>query len=110
LINIFVAIITALICEISILKIRNRPIKPFIYDGTAVLTAILLALALPTLTPWWLPALGTAFAIIIAKHLYGGMGYNPFNPAMVGYAMLLIAFPKRNDSLDSGRNTWIRLF
>lgn len=94
LINIFVAIITALICEISILKIRNRPIKPFIYDGTAVLTAILLALALPTLTPWWLPALGTAFAIIIAKHLYGGMGYNPFNPAMVGYAMLLIAFPK----------------
>lgn len=94
LINIFVAVITALICEVTILKIRNRPIKPFIYDGTAVLTAILLALALPTLTPWWLPALGTAFAIIIAKHLYGGMGYNPFNPAMVGYAMLLIAFPK----------------
>lgn len=94
LINIFIAVITALICEAAILKIRNRPIKPFIYDGTAVLTAILLALALPTLTPWWLPALGSAFAIIIAKHLYGGMGYNPFNPAMVGYAMLLIAFPK----------------
>ena len=94
LINIFIAVITALICEVTILKIRNRPIKPFIYDGTAVLTAILLALALPTLTPWWLPALGAGFAIIIAKHLYGGMGYNPFNPAMVGYAMLLIAFPK----------------
>jgi electron transport complex protein RnfD len=93
-INISVAIITALACEISILKIRKRPVKPFIYDGTAVLTAILLALALPTLTPWWLAALGAAFAIIIAKHLYGGMGYNPFNPAMVGYAMLLIAFPK----------------
>ena len=93
-INIVIAIVTALICEIAILKIRNRPIKPFIYDGTAVLTAILLALALPALTPWWLPALGAAFAIVIAKHLYGGMGYNPFNPAMVGYAMLLIAFPK----------------
>ncbi len=93
-VNIFVAVITALICEVSILKIRNRPIKPFIFDGTAVLTAILLALALPTLAPWWLPALGAAFAIIIAKHLYGGMGYNPFNPAMVGYAMLLISFPK----------------
>ncbi|MDH5601984.1 MAG: RnfABCDGE type electron transport complex subunit D, partial [Gammaproteobacteria bacterium] len=65
-----------------------------IYDGTAVLTAILLALAMPTLAPWWLAALGAAFAIVIAKHLYGGMGYNPFNPAMVGYAMLLIAFPK----------------
>ena len=94
LINIMAAVITALICEVTILKIRHRPIKPFIYDGTAVLTAILLALALPTLTPWWLAALGAAFAIIIAKHLYGGMGYNPFNPAMVGYAMLLIAFPK----------------
>ena len=93
-INIVVAIVTALICEVTILKMRNRPIKPFVYDGTAVLTAILLALALPTLTPWWLAALGAAFAIIIAKHLYGGMGYNPFNPAMVGYAMLLIAFPK----------------
>lgn len=94
LINIIIAVITAVACEATILKIRNRPIKPFIYDGTAVLTAILLALALPTLTPWWLAALGAAFAIIIAKHLYGGMGYNPFNPAMVGYAMLLIAFPK----------------
>ena len=94
LINIFIAVVTALICESAILKIRKRPIKPFIYDGTAVLTAVLLALALPTLTPWWLAALGSAFAIIIAKHLYGGMGYNPFNPAMVGYAMLLIAFPK----------------
>lgn len=94
LINITIAILTAIVCEVTILKIRNRPIKPFIYDGTAVLTAILLAIALPTLTPWWLPMLGTAFAIIIAKHLYGGMGYNPFNPAMVGYAMLLISFPK----------------
>ncbi len=94
LINIFIAIVTALGCEIAILKLRHRPVKPFIYDGTAVLTAVLLALALPTLTPWWLAALGAAFAIIIAKHLYGGMGYNPFNPAMVGYAMLLIAFPK----------------
>ena len=93
-INIIIAVITALVCEAAILKIRNRPVKPFIYDGTAVLTAILLALALPTLTPWWLAALGAGFAIIIAKHLYGGMGYNPFNPAMVGYAMLLISFPK----------------
>lgn len=93
-INIITAVLTAVICEFAILKIRHRPVKPFLSDGTAVLTAILLALALPTLTPWWLAALGAAFAIIIAKHLYGGMGYNPFNPAMVGYAMLLIAFPK----------------
>ena len=93
-INISIAIITAITCEVFILKLRQRPIKPFITDGSAILTAILLALALPTLTPWWLAALGAAFAIIIAKHLYGGLGYNPFNPAMAGYAMLLIAFPR----------------
>jgi electron transport complex protein RnfD len=92
--NISFAVITAVFCEVLILKLRKRPVKPFITDGTAVLTAILLALALPTLAPWWLPAVGAGFAIIIAKHLYGGLGYNPFNPAMVGYAMLLIAFPK----------------
>jgi len=69
LINITIAVITAVICEIAILKIRQRPIKPFVYDGTAVLTAVLLALAMPTLTPWWLAVLGAAFAIIIAKHL-----------------------------------------
>ena len=93
-VNISFAVITAIICEVLVLKLRQRPVKPFITDGSAVLTAILLALALPTLAPWWLPAIGAGFAIIIAKHLYGGLGYNPFNPAMVGYAMLLIAFPK----------------
>ncbi|MFK5912840.1 MAG: electron transport complex subunit RsxD [Woeseiaceae bacterium] len=94
LINISISVLTAVACEAAILKLRHRPIKPFILDGTAVVTAILLALALPSLAPWWIAALGSAFAIIIAKHLYGGMGYNPFNPAMVGYAVLLISFPK----------------
>jgi electron transport complex protein RnfD len=53
----------------------------------------LLAAALPALAPWWLAAVGTVFAIVVAKHLYGGLGYNPFNPAMVGYVVLLISFP-----------------
>jgi len=48
---------------------------------------------LPPLAPWWLVVVGTLFAIVIAKQLYGGLGYNPFNPAMVGYAVLLISFP-----------------
>jgi electron transport complex protein RnfD len=60
---------------------------------SAVVTAWLLALALPPLAPWWLVVVGTFFAIVIAKQLYGGLGYNPFNPAMVGYAVLLISFP-----------------
>ncbi|MDH3326246.1 MAG: electron transport complex subunit RsxD [Gammaproteobacteria bacterium] len=94
-INILLAIITALSCEAIMLKIRQRPIMPFITDGSAVITAVLLALSIPSIAPWWIIFLGTAFSIIIAKHLYGGLGYNPFNPAMVGYAMLLISFPQQ---------------
>ena len=93
LINIILAIITAVATEALMLRLRKRPIMPFLFDGSAVVTAILLGVALPSLAPWWLPVFGAAFALIVAKHLYGGLGYNPFNPAMVGYAMLLIAFP-----------------
>ena len=62
-------------------------------DYSAVVTAWLLALAIPPLSPWWMIVVGTLFAIVIAKQLYGGLGYNPFNPAMIGYAVLLISFP-----------------
>jgi electron transport complex protein RnfD len=55
---------------------------------------VLLALALPPLAPWWIPVIGSLFAIVIAKQLYGGLGYNPFNPAMAGYVVLLISFPR----------------
>lgn len=92
-INILLAIVTALSCEALMLKLRQRPIKLFLSDGSAIVTATLLAIALPPLAPWWITVLGVAFAIIIAKHLYGGLGFNPFNPAMVGYVMLLISFP-----------------
>ncbi|MGB4812839.1 MAG: electron transport complex subunit RsxD [Methylophilaceae bacterium] len=93
LVTIALATITALAAEALLLKIRRRPIKPFLMDLSAVVTAWLLALAIPPLAPWWLVVVGTLFAIIIAKQLYGGLGYNPFNPAMVGYAVLLISFP-----------------
>ncbi|OUS18054.1 electron transport complex subunit RsxD [Gammaproteobacteria bacterium 50_400_T64] len=91
--NILIASVTALACEAAILKLRNRPIGFYLRDYSALVTAVLLGLALPPLAPWWLTVTGTAFAIIIAKHLYGGMGYNPFNPAMIGYVVLLISFP-----------------
>jgi electron transport complex protein RnfD len=93
LVTLALASATALGAEALMLKLRNRPIKPFLLDGSALLTAWLLALSLPPLAPWWLVVVGTAFAIVIAKQLYGGLGYNPFNPAMVGYAVLLISFP-----------------
>lgn len=95
LINATICIATALICETIMLRLRNRPLWPYLTDGSALLTALLIAFALPPILPWWLPVLATAFAIIIAKHLYGGLGYNPFNPAMAGYVVLLIAFPKQ---------------
>ena len=85
-INASIAIATALLCESLILYLRKRPITSSLLDGSALVTALLLAISLPPLTPWWIPFVGTGFAIIIAKHLYGGLGYNPFNPAMVGYA------------------------
>ncbi len=94
LINILLASVTALACEALMLWLRKRPIKPYLFDGSALLTASLLALALPQLAPWWLTVIGTAFAIIFAKHLYGGLGFNPFNPAMVGYVVVIISFPR----------------
>jgi electron transport complex protein RnfD len=65
----------------------------YLKDCSALVTAVLLALALPPYAPWWIVFVGTASAIILAKQLYGGLGYNPFNPAMVGYVVLLISFP-----------------
>ena len=93
LVTIALATATALVAEAAMLKIRQRPIAPFLMDYSAVITAWLLALAIPPLAPWWLIVVGTLFAIVIAKQLYGGLGYNPFNPAMIGYAVLLISFP-----------------
>jgi electron transport complex protein RnfD len=93
LINLLLAGSTALAAEAVMLALRRRPVANSLLDGSALLTGVLLALALPPLTPWWIPVTGSLFAIVIAKQLYGGLGYNPFNPAMVGYVVLLISFP-----------------
>ena len=94
LVNVAFAVVIAVGCEALILKLRNKPISFYLNDYSAVVTAVLLALAIPPTAPWWLTLIGTAFAIVVAKHLYGGLGMNPFNPAMVGYVLLLISFPK----------------
>jgi electron transport complex protein RnfD len=93
LISMTLASFTALGTEALMLRLRNRPVLPFLKDNSALLTAWLLALSIPPLAPWWLVVVGTAFAIAVAKHLYGGLGNNMFNPAMVGYAVLIISFP-----------------
>lgn len=93
LINVVLATATAVIAEAAVLQLRGRSIAFYLRDYSAVLTAVLLGLALPPLAPWWVVVVGTLFSIVIAKQLYGGLGYNPFNPAMVGYVILLISFP-----------------
>ena len=92
-INISLAVTTALLSEAVILALRNRPVIPALKDLSAIVTAVLLAISLPVIAPWWITVTGSLFAIVIAKHLYGGLGYNPFNPAMAGYVLLLVSFP-----------------
>ncbi len=92
-VNIAWACLVALGCEAQALKLRRRPLGFYLNDYSALVTATLLAIAMPPYAPWWLILVGVAFSILIAKHLYGGLGYNPFNPAMVGYVVLLISFP-----------------
>jgi electron transport complex protein RnfD len=67
--------------------------KVAISDGSAALTGLLLALNLPSTSPWWMVTVGAVVAIILGKQIYGGLGYNPFNPALVGRVVLLISFP-----------------
>jgi len=93
LVNIVWGGLLALAFETLALKLRKRPLKGYLDDYSALVTATLLCIALPPYAPWWLIAVGMASAILLAKHLYGGLGYNPFNPAMVGYVILLISFP-----------------
>ena len=93
LIQILLAVLTAVLSEALIVKLRAKTIKPVINDYSAVLTGVLLGICLPPLTPWWLVVIGSAFSIVIVKQLYGGLGFNMFNPAMTGYVMLLISFP-----------------
>ena len=93
LVQLLLAIITAWCSEALVLKLRNKPILPRLKDNSALLTAVLLAIAIPPYAPWWIIVIGTAFAIIMVKQLYGGLGNNLFNPAMAAYVLLLVSFP-----------------
>jgi electron transport complex protein RnfD len=95
LINLSLAGIAALTVEAAMLQLRKRPLKPSLSDGSALVSATLLALALPPYCPWWLTLTAAAFAMVFGKHLYGGVGSNPFNPAMLGFALVLVTFPQQ---------------
>ena len=93
LVQIAIATVASLLAEAFMLKVLNKPLGLFLSDGSAVVTGWLIALAFPPLAPWWLVVVGCLFAIIVAKHLYGGLGQNPFNPAMIAFAVCIVSFP-----------------
>ncbi|WP_295400842.1 RnfABCDGE type electron transport complex subunit D [uncultured Thiocystis sp.] len=88
-----VTLVTVLLAEAACLRIAGKPIRPFLLDGSAVLTGWLLAMTLPPWAPWWTGVVGGLIAIIVAKQVFGGIGQNLFNPAMVARVALLISFP-----------------
>src|SRR5210317_410773 len=91
--NLLVAGIFAIAGEAFMMWMRGRSLETALTDYSALVTAALLAFALPSLTPWWVTATGALFGIVVAKHLYGGLGFNIFNPAMAGYVIILVTFP-----------------
>jgi len=93
LVNLVIATVSALAAEALVLRLRKRPLWVTLSDGSAIVTAWLVALILPSIAPWWLTVAGVLVAIIGAKHLYGGIGQNPFNPAMAAYCAMIVAYP-----------------
>ncbi|HIC91354.1 MAG TPA: electron transporter RnfD, partial [Syntrophaceae bacterium] len=85
------SIAAAVLTEWIIQKLRKVPIS--VGDGSAILTGMLLAFNLPPGVSWWIPVVGSGFAIGIGKQVFGGLGYNPMNPALLGRAFLLASWP-----------------
>jgi Na+-translocating ferredoxin:NAD+ oxidoreductase subunit D len=88
-----VTVASALLAEYLSLRVAGKPVRPFLWDGSAILTGWLLAMTLPPWAPWWIAVIGSFLAIVIGKQVFGGLGQNLFNPAMVARVALLISFP-----------------
>ena len=99
LIQCILAIIFALLVESLLLKARKRSLYLYLTDGSAIVTALIFALMIPPLTPWWINLIGISFGLIFAKHLYGGLGHNLFNPAATAFIFVFLCFPVH-------MNTW----
>ncbi len=91
--TVVIAAIAAMAFEALALTLRKRDVIRTVSDGSAALTGVLIALSVTPLLPVWQLIVGAGIAILLAKHAYGGLGYNPFNPAMVAFAVLLVSFP-----------------
>jgi electron transport complex protein RnfD len=89
----FVTVSSALVFEAICLKLKGSAIESYLLDGSAILTGLLVAMTLPPYAPWWIGVVGSGLAIILGKQVYGGLGQNLFNPAMLARVALLISFP-----------------
>ena len=103
LLNIIFGSALALGFEAWALWLRGKDFKSPLKDHSVIVTATLLCIALPPYAPWWLIAVGVGVSVLLGKHVFGGLGYNPFNPAMVGYVVLLISFPLQMSSWTEPR-------
>ena len=88
---VLITVAACLVTEYLFAKLRKRPAP--LNDRSAALTGLLLALTLPPHSPWWICVVGAVFAILVGKQVYGGLGYNLFNPALIARVFLLISFP-----------------
>lgn len=86
-----VSVGSAVVAEALIRLFLRKPVT--VLDGSAVITGLLLAMNLPPQAPWWMAAIGSAFAVIVVKQLFGGLGFNIFNPALAARALLMASWP-----------------
>lgn len=94
LVQIVLASFAALAGEALVLALRGKPVWRFVSDGSALVTAWLIALTFPPIAPWWVVVVAALFAVVIVKQLYGGLGQNPFNPAMAAFALMIVCYPQ----------------
>ncbi len=92
--NLAAALAAALAAEAAAVRLRGYAVGPALTDGSTLVAGLIIGIALPPLLPFWIPALAGALAVLLGKQAYGGLGQNVFNPAMVGYLAVLLAFPK----------------
>ena len=94
--NLINAVFASIMCvgfEALFVWLRRRPITFYIRDGSAIVTGMLIGISFPPYAPFWVIVIASCFAIMLVKHLYGGMGYNPFNPAMSAYVVMQVSLP-----------------
>ncbi|NNE37194.1 MAG: electron transport complex subunit RsxD, partial [Gammaproteobacteria bacterium] len=120
LIQCLLATVFAFVIEAVCLKIRKQDLRLFLCDGSVIVTAVLFALLISPYTPWWVNLIGIGFGLVFAKHIYGGLGHNLFNPAVVAVVFIMLCFPNYMDqwpytldqpySEESINNTFTRIF